>query len=226
MTAIHSLISFRVELPKPYNYTKSIPTSAKPLKFTRKCQSRTNFLHRSFTVLCELSQPGDTSKPTEEDFVTRVLKENPSQVEPKYLIGERFYSLKERQNLSEKNDVGIFQSLAEKLNSKENSKKESDNQNVSGSVYLKDILREYKGKLYVPEQVFGHELSEEEEFDKNVKELPKMSIEEFKKYMESDKVKLLTSRGINGMAFANGYRDFIVDLKDIPGNKKLQRTKW
>lgn len=226
MTAIDSLISFRVELPKPFNYTKSIPKSAKPLKFTRKCQSRTNFLHRSFTVLCELSQPGDTSKPTEEDFVTRVLKENPSQVEPKYLIGERFYSLKERQNLNEKNDVGIFQSLAEKLNSKENSKKESDNQNVSGSVYLKDILREYKGKLYVPEQVFGHELSEEEEFDKNVKELPKMSIEEFKKYMESDKVKLLTSKGINGVAFGNGYRDFIVDLKDIPGNKKLQRTKW
>lgn len=221
MTALDTFVSFRIELPRPYNYAKSMPQNPRPLKFTQKPHSRANFLHRSFTVLCASSPSGDTSKPTgnKEDFVTRVLKENPSQVEPKFLIGEKFYTLKEKQNLSERSDPGIFQILAEKLNLREKSKKGSESQNVSGNVYLKDILREYRGKLYVPEQIFGAEFSEDEEFDKNVKELPKLSGEEFRKYMNSDKVKLLTSK-------ESGYRDFVVDLKDIPGDKRLQRTQW
>ncbi|KAK0586954.1 hypothetical protein LWI29_015150 [Acer saccharum] len=228
MATIDTLFSHRIHLPKPYNCTsKSIRTNPKSLNLTRKSNSKPNFLHRSFTVLCELSQPGETGKSNGEDFVTRVLKENPSQVEPKYLVGQKLYTLKEKQNIGRTNDLGVLQILAEKLKLRGESKEVSGNRNESGNVYLKDILREYKGKLYVPEQVFGDELSEEEEFDKNVKELPEMSVEDFRKYMKNDKVKLLTSKeAVNGVAVMNDYRDFVVDLKEIPGDKSLQRTKW
>lgn len=226
MTTIDTLISFRVNVHKPYSYTKSIPRNCIPLKFTRKSQSRIHFLNRSFTVLCELSQSGDTSKPSGEDFVSRLLKENPSQLEPKYLIGQRLYTLKEKENLSKTKDQGVLRSLAEKLNLSGKPKKESGHKNETENVYLKDLLREYRGKLYVPEQVFGSELSEEEEFHRNVENLPKMSIEDFRKYMKCDQVRLLTSKEVGGVAYANGYRDFVVDLKEIPGDKSLQRTKW
>lgn len=158
--------------------------------------------------------------------MSRLLKENPSQLEPKYLIGQRLYTLKEKENLSKKKDQGVLRSLAEKLNLSGKPKKESGHKNEPENVYLKDLLREYKGKLYVPEQVFGSELSEEEEFHRNVENLPKMSIEDFRKYMKCDQVRLLTSKEVGGVAYANGYRDFVVDLKEIPGDKSLQRTKW
>ena len=69
--------------------------------------------------------------------------------------------------------------------------------------------------------LFGTELSEEEEFNRNVNELPKMSIEEFRKALSKDKIKLITSKGGGGL-----YRDFVVELKEIPGDKSLHTTKW
>ncbi|XP_050228260.1 probable inactive ATP-dependent zinc metalloprotease FTSHI 1, chloroplastic [Mercurialis annua] len=215
MTTIDSLLSARVYLPKPYRNS---------LKCTRKFRSKAPFLHRSFTVLCQLnsssvSQPSDTKK---EDFITKVLKENPSQIEPRYLIGENFYTLKEKDKLSK--NTGLFEFLAKWLNFKEKEKKES--QNEGKDVYLKEILREYKGKLYVPEQIFAAELSEEEEFDRNLEELPLMSFEDAKKAIKTDKIELLTSKEVTSTSFLNGYREFIVDLKEIPGEKTLHRTKW
>ncbi|OMO79789.1 Peptidase M41 [Corchorus capsularis] len=236
MTTIDTLISARVHLPKPYAiHAKSTPKRINTSNLTRKFQSRTSFLHRSFTVLCELqsSRSGDTSKPEGDDFVTRVLKENPSQVEPRYLVGDKTYTLKEKEDLSKGANLGLFEFLKKKLNSKAKSKYESNEskrETEIGSeydnVHLKDILREYKGKLYVPEQIFGAELTEEEEFEKNLEELPKMSLEDFKKAMQTDKVKLLTSKDVSGVSYVGGYWDFVVDLKEIPGDKRLQRTKW
>ena len=236
MTTIDALISARVHFPKPYSTpTKAIPKLIKPLNLTRKFQSRTSFLHRSFTVLCELqsSQPGDIGKPKGDDFVTRVLKENPSQVEPRFLVCNKIYTLKEKEDLSKGTNLGLIEILKKKLNSKETSKNESNEReretemnSENDNVYLKDILREYKGKLYVPEQIFGAELSEEEEFQKNLEELPKMSLEDFRKAMKNDKVKLLTSKEVSGVSYVGGYGDFVLDLKDIPGDKSLQRTKW
>ncbi|KAG7572317.1 hypothetical protein ISN44_As09g006860 [Arabidopsis suecica] len=133
------------------------------------------------TILCELksgqSRSNETSSPPPaDDFVTRVLKENPSQLEPRYRVGDKLYNLKEREGLS-------------------------------------------KGAN-------ATELSEEEEFEKTVKDLPNLSLEDFRKAMENDKVKLLTSKEVSGVPYTSGYRDFIVDLKEIPGVKSLQRTKW
>lgn len=169
-----------------------------------------------------------------EDFVTRVLRENPSQIEPRYLIGDQLYTLKEKESLSRKGFNERLSGIMNRLNLKalvSDFVKESSNGSSYGKpetqVYLKDLLREYKGKLYVPEQVFGANLSEEDEFDKNVKELPQMSYEDFQKYMKSDKVKLVSFKEDGGVPFGNNaYRGFVVDLKEIPGEKSLHQTKW
>lgn len=236
MATIDTLISARVNFPKPYSTPiKSFPKRIHPSNLTRKFRPRTPFLHRSFTVLCELQSSqsgGDTSKPKGDDFVTRVLKENPSQVEPRYLVGNKIYTLKEKEDLRKGNNLGLIEILKKKLNTKSKSKNETiggereTETSENDYVYLNDILREYKGKLYVPEQIFGAELSEEEEFEKNLEELPKMSLEDFRKAMKSGKVKLLTSKEVSGVSYVGRYWDFVVDLEDIPGDKSLQRTKW
>lgn len=172
-------------------------------------------------MLCKSSSA--TNEPGSDDFVSRVLKENPSQVQPKYLIGDKLYTLKEKENLRKLSNAGILDVLKRLKSTKPQSKSEnvSEASGERDSVYLKDLLKEYRGKLYVPEQLFGTELSEEEEFNRNVNELPKMSIGEFRKALSKDKIKLITSKGGGGL-----YRDFVVELKKIPGDKSLHTTKW
>ncbi|KAF9601119.1 hypothetical protein IFM89_017024 [Coptis chinensis] len=163
---------------------------------------------------------------SKDDFITRVLKENPSQVEPRYKIGEKIVTLSEKESLSSSKESNFTPKwVFEKLGWKKNEGNENG-ENLD-PVYLKDLLRNFKGKLYVPEEVFKVNLSEEEEFDRNLEKLPKMSYEDFLKAMKNDKVKLLTSKGISsGMSNEYEYKDFVVDLKEIPGDKNLQRTKW
>ncbi|CAN0840939.1 Probable inactive ATP-dependent zinc metalloprotease FTSHI 1, chloroplastic [Linum grandiflorum] len=230
MTSLDALFTSRIHLPKPYKNSfkcnRNFHYRARPL------------LHRSFTVLCKVnssasssnSQPGRTAG--KDDFMTRVLKENPSQIEPRYLIDGELYTSREREDLSKRKDQknsGVLELLARVLSFKEEKSTDeqtNEDQNGEKDVYLNDILREYKGKLYVPEQVFGAELTEEEEFSRNVEELPKMSLDEFRTAMQTDKVKLLTSREGTVLSRGNVYKDFVVDLKEIPGVKRLHRTKW
>lgn len=216
-------------------------SSLLPLEFPRhKCLHKLNivttqsfhFYRSPKAIFRDNSKPSvdsDNANVEKDDFVTRVLKENPSQVEPRYLIGDKLYSLREKENLDKKGlDSGVA-SLLKSLNLKSLVSRTSNKGQLSESqedVYLKDILREYKGKLYVPEQIFGANLSEEEEFEKIVEELPKMGIEDFRKYMKSDKIKLLTFTESSGASYGYGFRDFVVELKEIPGDKSLQRTKW
>ena len=182
-------------------------------------------LRRSLAVSCRSKSSGEADKARAEDFVARVLKENPSQVEPRHLVGDKLYTLKERENLGKSSgNAGLnhlLKRLASVLKSESLIGESRDDGEAKEEVYLKDILREYKGKLYVPEQVFGARLSEEEEFKKSFEALPKMSFEDFEKAMKSDKVKLLTWT-LSG----SEYRDFIVELSEIPGEKSLQRRKW
>ncbi|KAK4490804.1 hypothetical protein RD792_001518 [Penstemon davidsonii] len=176
------------------------------------------------------SKPSVNSDSGKEDFVTRVLRENPSQIEPKYLIGDKLYTLKEKESLRKKSINEKVLEILKILNLKALVKESGNESNFvkpEGEVFLKDILREYKGALYVPEQVFGPSLSEEEEFDKNVKELPRMSYEDFQKFMKSGKIKLVTYKEDGMVTNGNyGYKDFIVNLEEVPGNKRLHMTKW
>ncbi|KAJ4956111.1 hypothetical protein NE237_012894 [Protea cynaroides] len=223
-----------VNLPRSQVSLISIRRKSKQLNFNRSIGRRRliSISHASFGE-SDSQQPADSnsgSKATADDFVSRVLKENPPQLEPRFLVGNRFYTLKEKENLTKSRDVGILET-ANRWITRLRSKKKGDEVSAqrdesSGPVYLKDMLREHKGKLYVPEEVFKADLSEEEEFDRNLKELPKMSFEDFQKAFNSNKVKLLTLKEVTGIPFANVYRDFIVDLKEIPGEKALHRTKW
>ncbi|XP_020234785.1 probable inactive ATP-dependent zinc metalloprotease FTSHI 1, chloroplastic [Cajanus cajan] len=190
-----------------------------PKQTPRHLPTHLLLLRRPSTVLCKSTSA--SAEPGSDDFVGRVLKENPSQLQPKHLIGEKFYTLKEKESLGKLPNVGIFDVLKRLNPTKPQSKRESEVSGERDSVYLKDLLKEYRGKLYVPEQIFGTELSEEEEFDRDSKELPKMSIQDFRKAMSKDKVKLIISKGGGG-----GFRDFIVELKEIPGDKSLHTTKW
>ncbi|KAG1346677.1 putative inactive ATP-dependent zinc metalloprotease FTSHI 1, chloroplastic [Cocos nucifera] len=166
-----------------------------------------------------------------DDFITRVLKENPSQVEPKFLVGDRFLTLREKQRSGKAPDFRVFK-LLKRLLGESGLKKEGDEGGgvrggeASSPVYLKDILREFRGKLYVPEEVFKGNLSEEEEFERNLQELPAMTFEDFQKHLMAGKIKLLTSRSDVGSPPDIGYRDFVVDLKEMPGDKSIQKTKW
>ncbi|KAF3681375.1 putative GDSL esterase/lipase-like [Capsicum annuum] len=209
-----------------YPYQKSFKNST----FHSNFRKRSHFYQCPYAILGKwksILKPTEEKESNNEDFITRVLKENPSQVEPKYLIGNKLYTLKEKQDLGKKGLGSGVLEILKKLNIKGMVKNGSDEGSlVKGDVFLKDILREYKGKLYVPEQIFGASLSEEEEFEKNVEDLPKMTLEDFKKYLKYDKIKLLIFKEDSGAYLGFGFRDFVVELKEMPGEKSLQRTKW
>ncbi|GMH22637.1 hypothetical protein Nepgr_024480 [Nepenthes gracilis] len=203
--------------------------------YSKNIRLRTLYSRPNLAIVCKESSADSPFQPSEgEDFVTRVLKENPSQVEPKFQVGGKVYTLKERENLKNRSfDTGAFEILRRlnlknwwRTKSRYEASVDNGGLNSDGSVYLKDILREYRGKLYVPEQIFGANLSEEQQFDRNFEALPKMSYEEFVKFTKSDKVKLLTAKEADRDLLGNGFRDFIVELKDAPGAKSFHRNKW
>ncbi|KAL4565415.1 hypothetical protein LXL04_029509 [Taraxacum kok-saghyz] len=189
------------------------------IEFRRK---RQHFPHAFFRK-SDSDQSNDNSPP-QDDFVTRVLKENPCQVEPRYKIGDNLYTLKEKQNLGKKSHGSNSASeILKKLNlTGSNNNKSGDGVDYSQDVYLNDILRKSKGKLYVPEQIFVEELSEEAEFDNEFEMLPRMSFEDLQKSINTDMVQKITFKDEG----AFGRKDLIVELKEIPGAKNLQRTKW
>ncbi|XP_058732136.1 probable inactive ATP-dependent zinc metalloprotease FTSHI 1, chloroplastic [Vicia villosa] len=196
----------------PNNNSYHIHTHRHTILHSNHTRTRQLPLRKPFTFLCKSS-----SSPIPDDFVKRVLEENPSQVPPKYLIGNKLYTSQQKENLDKKSNEGIFDLLL-----KSSRKSESDEVGEKDSVYLNELLKKYRGKLYVPEQIFGTPLSEEEEFNENLKTLPKMSVEDFTKALSKDKIKLVTSKEDYGIE----YRDYIVELKEIPGDKRLQVTKW
>ncbi|XP_026663131.1 probable inactive ATP-dependent zinc metalloprotease FTSHI 1, chloroplastic isoform X2 [Phoenix dactylifera] len=202
-----------------------------PLRSRSNPPRKTPPFRRSFVVLQKLDADRNGGGSGGDDFITRVLKENPSQVEPKFLVGDRFLTLREKQRSGKAPEFRVHQ-LLKRLLGESGVKKEGDEGGgdrggeASSPVYLKDILREFRGKLYVPEEVFKGNLSEEEEFERNLKELPAMRFEDFQKHLVAGKIKLLTSRSEVGSPPDIGYRDFVVDLKEIPGDKSIQKTKW
>ncbi|GJU85732.1 probable inactive ATP-dependent zinc metalloprotease FTSHI 1, chloroplastic [Tanacetum coccineum] len=180
-----------------------------PIKFSPK---KPNFL-----LCASLRNPENENPSQKDDFVKRVLVQNPSQIEPRFKIGEKFYTLKEKESLGQNgyfqgNVVKEFLKRLDFFNGGEKGAKD-----YAKDVFLNDVLRKFRGKLYVPEQLFVDELSEEDEFVREFGELPRMGVEDLEKYVKSGMVKFVT--------FKDDV-DFIVDLKEIPGDKNLQRTKW
>jgi hypothetical protein len=104
--------------------------------------------------------------------------------------------------------------------------KGSDANERDKQVYLSDLLREYRGNLYVPEEAFSGHVSELEEFNRLLDVLPEMTFESFLKAMNAQQVEMLTSRGHASPRGEFVYYDFIVDLKSIPGEQHLQRRHW
>ncbi|XP_068665190.1 probable inactive ATP-dependent zinc metalloprotease FTSHI 1, chloroplastic [Aristolochia californica] len=240
MNASEVLFSSRVfhpqcKTPLPRCYLSSICLTRRSNSFNyKRIGVRTRTCLTSTVCRQSGSDPGPKSdtknaRDSGDDFVTRVLKENPSQVEPRYLVGNRFYTLSEKEKLSKLPTQGPVH-LVKRLLGKSSFSDEKSGSDSKGEstdpVYLKDILREFKGKLYVPEEAFKVNLSEEEEFDRNLEVLPKMSFDDLQKFLKRDKIKLLTSKSMAGVSADYGYRDFVVDLKEIPGDRTLQRTKW
>ncbi|KAI3505303.1 hypothetical protein L1887_27362 [Cichorium endivia] len=207
-----SSISLHISLP----IKTPLRNDFKRIEIRRK---RRQFPHAFFRK-SDSGQSNDNSLP-QDDFVTRVLKENPSQVETKYKIGDKLYTLKEKENLGKYSASEILKRL--NLKAVDNNKNE-DGVNYSQDVYLNDILRKSKGKLYVPEQIFAEELSEEAEFDREFALLPRMNIEDLQKYLKTDMIKFLTIKDEGDVTY--GHKKFILELKEIPGDKYLQRTKW
>ncbi|GKD96301.1 hypothetical protein Tco_1380198 [Tanacetum coccineum] len=180
-----------------------------PIKFSPK---KPNFL-----LCASLRNPENENPSQKDDFVKRVLVQNPSQIEPRFKIGEKFYTLKEKESLGQN---GYFQGnvVKEFLKRLDFFKGgEKGVKDYAKDVFLNDVLRKFRGKLYVPEQLFVDELSEEDEFVREFGELPRMGVEDLEKYVKSGMVKFVT--------FKDDV-DFIVELKEIPGDKNLQRTKW
>lgn len=173
-----------------------------------------------------------------EDYVSRLLRERPSQVEPKYLIGDELYTLREKQRLETplwKRAVETVQNRFAKVGSETPSQpedeipvpsKKSDANERQKQVFLSDLLREYRGNLYVPEEAFSGHVSELEEFNRLLDVLPEMTFESFLKAMNAQQVEMLTSRGHASPRGEFVYYDFIVDLKSIPGEQHLQRRHW
>ena len=67
-------------------------------------------------------------------------------------------------------------------------------------VYLKDLLREYKGELFVPEEAFRDQITETRAFEEALRAVPEMSPQEFVRMAGSGQIKTVTTRcvGLRG----------------------------
>ncbi|KAL8226290.1 hypothetical protein R6Q59_000158 [Mikania micrantha] len=184
------------------------------LKFDQIRRKRLQFTQAIFRK-SDSGQSSDSATSVQDDFVTRVLKENPSQVEPKYKVGDKLYTLKEKENLGKKGyDGNGALEIIKRLNLKGlKDNRSRDGVDYSQDVHLNDILRKFKGKLYVPEQIFVEELSEEAEFDREFELLPRMSFDDLQKTVRTNMIKFMTFKDDDKVAYV--HKDLIVELKEI-----------
>ncbi|GJP62564.1 hypothetical protein CLOP_g19614 [Closterium sp. NIES-67] len=93
-------------------------------------------------------------------------------------------------------------------------------------VYLKDLLREFKGELVVPEEAFAPRVVETTAFERALAGAPPMSAAEFLGFAEKKQVALVTSRGLKRRDGRFEYWDVLVELKEVPGEPALQTNTW
>lgn len=199
-----------------------------------RLRTRTSINRYRNACICSAS----TQEYPEEDYVSKVLRERPSQLEPKYLVGDKYYTLRELQRKQTPNwrrAAEAFRSIIVSPEPKttsltgaddELSSRESDAAAVAKSVYLSDLLREFRGDLYVPEEAFEGHTWELKEFNYCLESLPEMALEDFLRAKNSEQVEMLVSRGIASPNGSTSYYDFIVKLKSMPGEQGLHCTQW
>jgi hypothetical protein len=173
-----------------------------------------------------------------KDFTSAVLEKTPSQIEAKYMVDGKLYTLREK----EMRKTSFWQTIIKSLNNVRKSVIKTDEapkEDLSRasvdreeqpvqrqrSVYLSDLLREYKGELYVPEEAFKEPVSDLDLFRRSMHTLPIMTFNEFLNAVKAGQVTLLTSRAVLGLSKYD-YLDFIVNLKNVSGEEPLHRTKW
>lgn len=188
----------------------------------------------------------------EEDYITKLLTETPSQVESKYLVGDRLYTLKElrkveapiwkgatdalwanvvqpllerRRAAEEEEAAAVVPPPAEDVAAELAGNKEGVESSKPDGVYLNDLLRGFKGNLYVPEEVFESRADELDEYNRQLELLPEMGFEEFLRAARAGEVDMLVSRGVTTPEGKHSYYDFLVELKSVPGEAELQSRK-
>lgn len=186
------------------------------------------------------------SSGSEDDYITKLLTESPTQVESKYLVNDRLYTLKELRKIeapiwkgaSDALWSNVVQPLLERQRAKEKeaavlpppkeaiadlARTELEAELESSKpVYLKDLLRAFQGNLYVPEEAFESQAEELQEYNRQLESLPEMSFEEFLRAARAGEVDVLVSRGIFTLEGKHEYYDFLVQLKSVPGEAVLQ----
>ena len=65
---------------------------------------------------------------------------------------------------------------------------------IAKGVYLKDLLREYKGELFVPEEAFREQITETRAFEEALRAVPEMSPQDFVRMAGSGQIKTVTTR--------------------------------
>lgn len=186
------------------------------------------------------------------DFISKVLSSSACEVEPRVLVDGHVLPISEMQkkkaSLADKMAKSMSQVLTrgskkEVLGGADSSSSSSGSGTVYGegeekteaveerenpkSVYLEDLLREYKGDLYVPEEVFSKVDKEEVgDFEQHFYESPQISVEDFRKFSDLNQVEALVSRGMTTLDGKVTYANFVVELKDTPGQKELHQKRW
>lgn len=176
------------------------------------------------------------------DFATQVLKSIPCQVESKYLVDGELLTLREKElrrvspwkrfisSLKRHSLERLANSSAEVPQKEpgepvQEATKEEQSSHTKKTVYLSDLLREYKGELYVPEEVFVRSTSDLDAFERELEVLPIMKGEDFLRAVKANQVNMVTSKGALGPGkFV--YRDFVVILNPVPGEEELHQTRW
>ncbi|GAB2230336.1 hypothetical protein Drorol1_Dr00014598 [Drosera rotundifolia] len=206
------------------SYRRNPKLRSRPFKISKRLIHKHYALTLQYPrIICKSRKGTD-----EDDAVSRILRENPTQVVPKVKLGDEIYwGVDQKRGRSfESRAVEILRRLGfggKRGTTRPRSSEVYEGNEVEGGeseVHFKDIVRQYRGKLYVPEEMFRENLSEEEEFEESYDALPKMSFEELANFMRNKKVKLLVAKRQS----ADDVRDFIVELNESPS--PMAQTKW
>eukprot|EP00252_Welwitschia_mirabilis_P004662 TRINITY_DN1495_c0_g1_i1.p1 TRINITY_DN1495_c0_g1~~TRINITY_DN1495_c0_g1_i1.p1 ORF type:complete len:973 (+),score=228.50 TRINITY_DN1495_c0_g1_i1:371-3289(+) len=249
----------------PLNFAGSINQGLCPIRYKRPRNSRQCYrlLHRenystivpgllmsrrerltkgklviSVNAVSDSGQCPGQSMDNSEDFISRVLRTNPAELEIFDVKDGNLYTRpvkrSDRSSVSRPTGEGDktkgvldqvinkFRHIVKKVPRQETDaviKTESKREDAK-PVYLEDLLRQHRGQLYVPEEAFKFRVPDTDEFNTNFESLTQMSKEEFLKAAKKNQIKMLTSRTVLSLDRVPKYHNFIVEFKDPTKEKR------